>query len=473
MSLPARDIIELIPPTPQSEFGVPEHAEQLSLTLVSPNHDHILLERKESEQQILDMQKELVASQIKARISEIKAIISQMPNSEGQVDAQLMALEVAAGNLENFLDEVMSATSVMALSQAMQSLPNVLDAANLIVTSSKNEGALQGGVLMAEKVQEYFEQYTEAFRREVAAFNGYVDEHGFAAAWDQFDVSYDNMGVAHAHLLQNDAEYARTIIEIDERAEERKKAADADWEKLEKIAAENGISIEDARKRLADIDAQIAEARANGEDATVRDLEAQREQFIGQTANDLHDQTQDPAAAEVASNADARWEAAMREREEAHRAFIRAAQAAGATEQQLAQYQKDYEDRTIALENGELELSDAINADVNTHERELDRLAEQPEQNVAGNHDLGDPTPEASEVVAVVSTNPANPFAQPAPAAPAVSSGNPMAGIVNPAEYPTLAAEDVGEEEAKDNPQSGVTLAVLDGKAKDSGQSIA
>lgn len=362
----------------------------------SGERDAILID-PEALEYALEQQKESCRAQVQAQITALEQQLSMMLPEEGATDLQAQQLRDAIGSLSALLKDIDGARSFGALMNVSLAMTGALDRAQSIGGDARAEASLQSSVLMSEKVQEYFEQYTMAFRQEVAAFNSYVEEHGFAAAWDQFDVSYDNMGVAHAHLLQNDPEYARTIIEMDKRAEERKKAANTDWEILEQIAAENGISIEDARKRLAGIDAQIAKARANGEDAALRDLEVQREQFIGQTATDIHKQTGDDRAKDLADNADARWEAAMEERKQAHKAFMEAAREAmmrdglegPEIEEKLAQYQSEYETRTNVLEQGDFSaLERAIRVEEGLREEYITEIFEpnvEPEERAVEN----------------------------------------------------------------------------------------
>jgi hypothetical protein len=161
MSLSVRDIIELKPQSPRLELGVPEYAEQLSLTLVSPEHDHILLTPKVR----------LEAAMDEAKRSQDTAV-SQLDNAEGMLQHALDKLEAMVNaspdiDLDRPMGDLVSKLSEIAALKAMAAsgspvaaamigaqIAEMVASASTVASGATNLAAGEKSVFVAEMTVE-------------------------------------------------------------------------------------------------------------------------------------------------------------------------------------------------------------------------------------------------------------------------------------------------------------------------------
>lgn len=208
----------------------------------------------------------------------------------------------------------------------------------------------------------------EMMDMKVAAFEAYAKEHGFNAALEASNFSYENSGVAHAYLRKHDEVYRGISDQLDQQATARNnRLADAGTAQ-DTTAKQFGVDLSAHDDAINSTKAELEEAEREGNINKVRDLQAQlalqtaaKEAALQAGLKAEQDRIAaaggDTTAIDAAiTKSDKRTDAiqsdvaqALAARDAQHAAFMDSMRKAGASEKTLTQHQKDYDAATEKL----------------------------------------------------------------------------------------------------------------------------
>lgn len=240
----------------------------------------------------------------------------------------------------------------------------------------------------------------EMMDMKVAAFEAYAKEHGFNAALEASNFSYENSGVAHAYLRKHDEVYRGISDQLDQQATARNnRLADAGTAQ-DTTAKQFGVDLSAHDDAINSTKAELEEAEREGNINKVRDLQAQlalqtaaKEAALQAGLKVEQDRIAaaggDTTAIDAAiTKSDKRTDAiqsdvaqALAARDAQHAAFMDSMRKAGASEDILAQYQKDFDAATEKLSGmGAAEIANEIKKTASMQAAELKTKEEKHRQ---------------------------------------------------------------------------------------------
>lgn len=296
-----------------------------------------------------------------AQIEQLIAMLEELANDhEADVSEPVRALTGSLGALAVARAAASSITSLVGAQAFLINAATVIASTQLAATAFKSDA---GFILSATMV--------EMMDSKVKAFEAYMAEHGFAAALQASNFSYDNTDVAHAYLLKHDPQYRTVTYDVTRSTERRREDEKPD------VKAQNDL----ARKYKVDtgkIDGEIADLEERKRSGTILDreqearlqqLRAEREQLIKEAIE--RERAQRQARVEDTSDCDKdgkdsdarrqrmdkRLQDALAEWEKQKNALI-AALRERASPGHIAEIEKEYAARREQIEQGSRKAGD-------------------------------------------------------------------------------------------------------------------